>query len=102
MNMMAANMSREIATWSHPQSGHARRQSVNDFGCCILNNARAVLRHLPIIEVLAVFIDNILFVDTATPQNERQQSVNTASTEHQHSVNRVSTECQQFWELHLV
>jgi hypothetical protein len=54
-----------------------------------------VLRHLPIIEVLAVFIGNIVCVHTATIQNERQQSVNRASTEHQQSVNRASTERQQ-------
>jgi len=36
-----------------------------------------------------------VFVDTVTPQNERQQSVNTASTERQQSINTVSTECQQ-------
>jgi len=29
------------------------QQSVNDFGCCILYNTRAVLRQLPIINVLA-------------------------------------------------
>jgi len=40
-------------------------------------------------------IGNILCVDTATTQNERQQSVNTASTEHEQSINTVSTECQQ-------
>jgi hypothetical protein len=104
---------KEIATWSQPQSENERQQSVNDFVCCIMYNPRDVLRYLPIIEVLAAFIGNILCVDTATPQNEHQQSVNTASTErqhsinrasteHQHSVNRVSTECQWFWVLHLV
>jgi len=40
-------------------------------------------------EVLAAFIGNIVFVDTVTPQNERQQSVNTASTERQQSINTV-------------
>jgi len=58
-----------------------------------------VIWHLPIIEVLAAFIGNIMCVDTATPQNECQQSVNRLSTEHQHSINRLSTECQQFWVL---
>jgi hypothetical protein len=53
-------------------------------------------------EVLAAFLGNIVFVDTATPQNERQQSVNGLSTEHPHSVNRLSTECQRFWVLHRV
>jgi len=71
------------------------QQSMNDFGCCILYNPRAVLRHLPIIEVLACFIGNIVCVDTATPQNEHQQGINRASTERQHSVNRASTEHQQ-------
>jgi hypothetical protein len=82
---------------SHPQSENDRQQSVNKFGCCILNNPRAVIRHLPIIELLATFIGNIVCVDTATPQNERQRSVNRSSTDHQHSVNRLSTERQQFW-----
>jgi len=86
-------------TWSHPPSENERQQTVNNFGCCILYNPRAVIRHLPIIEVLAAFIGNIMCVDTATLQNERQQSVNRLSTEHQHSVNRLSTECQQFWVL---
>ena len=89
----------EKATWSHPQSENERQQSVNEFGHCILYNPRAAIRHLPIIEVLAAFIGNIVCVDTATPQNERQQSVNRLSTEHQHSVNRLSTECQWFWVL---
>jgi hypothetical protein len=60
-----------------------------------LYNPRAVLWHLPIIEVLAAFIGNIVSVDTATPQNERQQSVNRASTERQQSVSRASTEHPQ-------
>ena len=55
----------------------------------------AVLRHLTIIEVLATFTGKIVFVDTATPQNECQQSVNTASAERQHSIILASTECQQ-------
>jgi len=84
-----------IATWSQPHSENERQQSVNNFECCTLYNPRAVLRHLCIIEVLAAFIGNIVCVDTVTPQNERQLSVNTASTEHQQSVNRASTQCQQ-------
>ena len=36
-----------------------------------------------------------MFVDTVTPHNQREQSVNTASTERQQSINAVSTECQQ-------
>ena len=71
------------------------QQSVNNFGCCILYNPRAVLLHLPIIEVLPAFIGNIVCIDTATPQTERQYSVNRASTERQQSINRASTERQQ-------
>ena len=103
----------ENVTWSQPQSENERQQSVNAFVCCILYNPRAVLWQLPIIEVMAAFKGNIVCVDTATPHNERQQSVNRASTEcqqsinrasteHQHRVNRVSTECWRFWEFHLV
>jgi len=58
-----------------------------------------VIRHLSIIEVLAAFIGTIVFVDTATPQTEHQQSVNRLSTEHRHSVNGLSTECQRLWVL---
>jgi len=54
-----------------------------------------MLRHLSRIKVLAAFIGNIVFVDTVTRQNERQQSVNTASTDRQQSINTVPTECQQ-------
>ena len=67
-----------------------RQLSVDKFGCCILNNPREVLRHLPIIEVLVTFIGNIANVDVAAPENERQQCLNTASTQPQHSANRVS------------
>jgi hypothetical protein len=83
-----------IATWSQPHSQNERQQSVNDFVCCTLYNPTAVLRHLSIIEVLAAFIGNIVYVDTVAPQNERQQSINSASPEHQQSVNRASTKCQ--------
>jgi len=61
-----------------------------------------MLRLLPIIEVLAAFIGNTAFVDVASPENERQHSVNTASTERQQSINRESTERQQSWVMHLV
>jgi len=57
---------------------------------------------LAIIEVLAAFIGNIVYVDIASPENERQQSVNTASSERQQSINRASTEHQQSWVLHHV
>jgi len=89
-------------TWSLPQSENERQQSVNDFVGSILCNPKAVIRHLSIIEVLAAFTGNIVCVDTATPQNEHQQSVNGLSTENPHSVNRLSTECQRFWVLHHV
>jgi len=61
-----------------------------------------MLRLLSLIEVFAVFIGNTVFVDVASPENEGQQSVNTASTERQQSINRASTERQQSWVLHLV
>jgi hypothetical protein len=80
-----------ITIWSLPQSENERQQSVNDFVGCILCNPKAVLRHLSIIEVLAAFTGKIVCVDTATPPNERQQSVNRASTERQQSVNRASS-----------
>jgi hypothetical protein len=41
---------------------------------------------------MAAFIGNIVFVDTVTPQNDRQQSVNSVSTEHQQTFNRASTQ----------
>ena len=84
-----------IVTWSQHLFENGRQQSVNDFVCCILYNPRAVQRHLSIIEGLAAFICNIVFVNTITPQNEPQQIINTASTERQQSINTVSTECQQ-------
>jgi len=55
----------------------------------------AVLRHLTIMEVMAAFIGNNVSVDTATPQDERQQSINRVSTERQHSIITASTENQQ-------
>jgi len=60
-----------------------------------MDNPRAVLWHLSIIEELAAIIGNIEIVDTVTPQNEHQQSINTASSERQQSIHTVSTECQQ-------
>ena len=56
------------------------QQIVNDFGCCNLCNARAVLWHLPIIEVFATFRENMVRVDLATPKNERHQSISRVST----------------------
>jgi hypothetical protein len=95
----------EMVTRLQHLSENERQQSVNDFVCCILYNPRAVLQHLSIIEVLAAFIGNIVIVNTVTPRNERQLSVNIASTERQQSMNTestVSTECQCFWVLHHV
>jgi len=69
---------------------------------CVLCNPNAVLRHLSIIEVLAAFTGNIMLVNTVTPPNERQRSINRVSIQRQHRVNRVSTKCQRFWVLHLV
>jgi len=86
---------KEIVKRLQHLSENERQQSVNDFVCCILYNPRAVLQHLSIIEVLAAFIGNIVIVNTVTPPNERQPSVNTASTEGQQSMNTMSTECQQ-------
>jgi hypothetical protein len=78
-------------TWSHPQSETERQQTVNNFGCFSLDNPKATLRKLPIIEGLVAFIGNIRCVNTATPPDERQQSVNKASTQRQQRVNTVST-----------
>jgi hypothetical protein len=77
-----------------------RQQSINHFGCCISYNPRAVLRLVPIIEVLGTIIGNMVNVDVSLPDNERQQSVNRASTELQQSLKTGSTERQQsvIWE----
>ena len=56
------------------------QQSVNNFRCCVLCNPKAVLWHLPIIELLATVRGNIVKVDFATPKHERHQSINRAST----------------------
>jgi len=90
------------ASTERQQSVKERQQSVNNFGCCILCHPRAVVRLLSIIEVLAAFKGNMVIVDVPSPDNERQQCVNRASTEHQQSINRVSTEHQKSWVLHLV
>jgi len=71
-----------------------RQQTVNDFRCCIMYDPRAMLRLEPIIEVLVALIRNIVNDNVASPENERQQSVNRASTEHQQCINRASTEGQ--------
>jgi hypothetical protein len=74
---------KETATWLQPQSENERQQSVDDFVCGMLYHRRAALQHVSIIDVLATFISKILNVDVALPDNEHQQSVNTASTEGQ-------------------
>jgi hypothetical protein len=53
-------------------------------------------------EVLVAFIGKIINVDVASPDNEHQQSVYSASTLRQQSINRASTEHQQSWVWHLV
>jgi hypothetical protein len=86
---------KEITTWSYPQSGNERQQSINDLVCYIWHNPEAGLRHLAISQALAAFIGNIVCIDTATPHNECQYSINRAWTEHQQSINTASIECQQ-------
>jgi len=76
------------------------QQSVNDFGCCILYNPRALLRHIPIMNVLAAVMSKRDHDMVTAPvwkwaSTEHQQSINRASTEHQQSINTASTECQQ-------
>jgi hypothetical protein len=83
------------ATWSQPHCENERQQRMNDFVCYSMYNPRDVIGYSTIIKVSAAIIGNIMSVDTVTPQNERQLSVNSASTEHQLSVNRASTERQQ-------
>ena len=48
-----------------------------------------MLRFLPIIKVLAVFIGNMVNVIVSIQKNERQQSVNSGSRERQQSINYV-------------
>ena len=57
-----------IVTWSQHLFENERPHSVHDFVCCIVCNPRAVLRHLPIFEVLAAIISNMVCVNAATPQ----------------------------------
>jgi hypothetical protein len=51
---------------------NAYQPSVNDSGCSILDNPRAMLRPLPIINILATFVGDMGNVTVGTPQNERQ------------------------------
>jgi hypothetical protein len=57
-----------MMTWSQHLSESERQRSVKDFVCSILFNPRAVLRHLPMIQVVAAFIGNMVCVNAATPQ----------------------------------
>ena len=50
------------------------------FQVCVLYDPRAMLRLLPIIDVLASCIGNMVNVNDATPTTKRQQSINRAST----------------------
>jgi len=63
------------------------QQSVNKFSYCIFYMLRAILLHLPIIEVLSVVMGNMVRVNVAAPKV---------------SINIASTESQQFLVLHLV
>jgi len=62
---------------------------------------RAVQLRLTIIEVLPIFLGNMLSVNVTTAKNQNQQSGNRVSTERQQSVNWASTERQRFPLLHL-
>jgi hypothetical protein len=68
---------------NRPSTEH--QQSINDFGCCIVYNPRAVLLCLHGIKEFAAFRGNIVSVNIATTENEREQSIHRASTEHQQS-----------------
>jgi hypothetical protein len=87
-------VAQEKPTKLQRHSQKERQQSITNCGCCILYNPRAVLRLLPILEVLTSCVVTMVNVDVATPQNELQQSVNTAPTERQQFINRASTERQ--------
>ena len=60
-------------------------QSVNSLGCCILYDSRAVLRHLPIINVLVAFVGKSECNTVTDPLWKW-----------------ASTERPRFWVLHLV
>jgi len=66
INIMATVMSERYRDIVISQSHNERQQSVNDLLYCIVYNPRAVLRHLPIIEVLAAFIGNLVCVCNGT------------------------------------
>ena len=73
----------------YPKNEH--QQSINDFWPCILNNTRVVRRHWPIIELSAAFLG----------KNSYDKIVTMSHNERQGSVNGASTECQQFLIFHL-
>jgi hypothetical protein len=64
-----------------------RQQSINNYHYCILYKLRALLLHLPIIEVLCAVMGNMVRVNVTAPKV---------------SVNIASTESQQFLALYLV
>jgi len=97
INVSAAFMLKDTATWSKPHCESEHQQSVNNIGCCILYNPRSLLRLIPVFEVVATFIGFTVYVDVASHENERQQTITTASTERHRSFNRASTEHQQSW-----
>jgi len=102
INLLAAFMLKETATWSQPHCENERQQSVNEFGCCILYNPRDMMQHRPLFKGLASYICHTVYDDVASPENERQHSVNTAATERQQSIKRASTGRQQSCVFHLV
>jgi len=51
------------------------QQRVNYLGCWLMDNLRAMHRFLPIIEVLAAVVGNMVNIAVATPENEHQLSV---------------------------
>jgi hypothetical protein len=57
----------------------------------MLYHPRAVLWYLPISEVLAAIMGNMVSVKVAMPKDKCQQSINRASTEYQKSINTAST-----------
>jgi hypothetical protein len=67
------------------------QRSINDYRSWNLFNPRTVLWHLPIIEVLPGYMDNMSNVDVSTVKNECEKTVN-----------RVSTKYQWVYMLHLV
>jgi len=88
---MSINRASKSRQQSVNSASTEHQQSINNYGCSIVYNPRAVLLRLPIIKVLATFRGNMVSVNVTTPDNDRLQSINIASTE-----------CEQSWVLHLV